>query len=82
MKGTYNRQLVFWTACLGMLLFGIGLIMLGSILPDLRLKHSLDAVEAGTLFSILPVGIILGSLLFGPVATGTVTGRSWPSQRC
>lgn len=67
MKGTYNRQLVFWTACLGMLLFGIGLIMLGSILPDLRLKHSLDAVEAGTLFSILPVGIILGSLLFGPV---------------
>jgi len=67
MKGTYNRQLVFWTACLGMLLFGIGLIMLGSILPDLRLKHSLDAVEAGTLFSILPIGIILGSLLFGPV---------------
>jgi fucose permease len=67
MKGTYNRLLVFRTACLGMLLFGIGLIMLGSILPDLRLKHSLDAVEAGTLFSILPVGIILGSLLFGPV---------------
>jgi len=67
MKGTYNRQLVFRAACLGMLLFGIGLIMLGSILPDLRLKHSLDAVEAGTLFSILPVGIILGSLLFGPV---------------
>lgn len=67
MKGTFNRQLVFRAACLGMLLFGIGLIMLGSILPDLRLKHSLDAVEAGTLFSILPVGIILGSLLFGPV---------------
>lgn len=67
MKLTYNSKLVFRAACLGMLLFGIGLIMLGSILPDLRLKHSLDAVEAGTLFSILPVGIILGSLLFGPV---------------
>jgi MFS family permease len=67
MKGTYNRQLVFWSACLGMLLFGIGLIMLGSVLPDLRLKHSLDAVQAGGLFSILPVGIIGGSLLFGPV---------------
>jgi len=67
MKDIYNRQLVFRAACLGMLLFGIGLIMLGAILPDLRLKHSLDAVEAGTLFSILPVGIILGSLLFGPV---------------
>lgn len=50
-----------------MLLFGIGLIMLGSVLPDLRVKHSLDAMEAGGLFSILPVGIILGSLLFGPV---------------
>lgn len=50
-----------------MLLFGIGLIMLGSVLPDLRVKHSLDAMEAGALFSILPVGIILGSLLFGPV---------------
>ncbi|MDM8003624.1 MAG: MFS transporter [Bacteroidota bacterium] len=67
MKGTYNRQLVFWAACLGMLLFGVGLIMLGSVLPDLRIRHSLDAVQAGALFSILPVGIIGGSLLFGPV---------------
>lgn len=50
-----------------MLLFGIGLIMLGAVLPDLRVRHSLDAVEAGTLFSILPIGIIAGSLLFGPV---------------
>lgn len=67
MKGTYNKQLVFWTACLGMLLFGIGLIMLGSVLPDLRVRHSLDAVEAGKLLSVLPIGIIGGSLLFGPV---------------
>ena len=50
-----------------MLLFGIGLIMLGSVLPDLRVRHSLDAVEAGTLLSVLPIGIIFGSLLFGPV---------------
>lgn len=67
MKGSYNRQIVFGLACLGMLLFGIGLIMLGAVLPDLRIKHSLDAVQAGTLFSVLPVGIIGGSLLFGPV---------------
>ncbi len=67
MSSTYNRQLVFWSACLGMLLFGIGLIMLGAVLPDLRIRHSLDAIEAGTLFSILPIGIIAGSLLFGPV---------------
>lgn len=67
MSGTYNRQLVFWSACLGMLLFGIALLTLGAILPDLRLRHSLSAVEAGTLFSILPIGVIAGSLLFGPV---------------
>jgi MFS family permease len=50
-----------------MLLFGVGLIMLGAVLPDLRVRHSLDAMQAGALFSILPVGIIGGSLLFGPV---------------
>lgn len=67
MSGTYNRRVVFWSACLGMLLFGIGLIILGAVLPDLRIRHSLDSVDAGTLFSVLPIGIIIGSLLFGPV---------------
>jgi MFS family permease len=67
MSNTYNRQLVFWSACLGMLIFGIGLITLGAVLPDLKLKHALDAVQAGTLFSILPIGTLAGSLLFGPV---------------
>jgi FHS family glucose/mannose:H+ symporter-like MFS transporter len=67
MTRVYNRKQVFWSACLGMLLFGIGLLTLGSVLPDLMIKHSLDAVGAGTLFSIMPLGIIGGSLLFGPV---------------
>jgi len=67
MSKTYNRPLVFWSACLGMLIFGIGLLTLGAVLPDLKIKHSLDAVEAGTLFSILPIGTLAGSLLFGPV---------------
>ena len=67
MTRTYSRKPVFWSACLGMLLFGIGLLTLGSVLPDLMIKHSLDAVGAGTLFSIMPLGIIGGSLLFGPV---------------
>src|SRR4030043_779209 len=64
----YNRRVVFWSACLGMLLFGIALISLGSITPDLKEKLSLDDFAAGTLFSILPLGILTGSLLFGPVA--------------
>jgi len=67
MTRDFNRKPVFWSAYLGMLLFGIGLLTLGSVLPDLMSKHSLDAVGAGTLFSIMPIGIIGGSLLFGPV---------------
>src|SRR5712675_514310 len=63
----YNKKLVFGAACFGMLLFGIGLITLGSMATDLKIKFHLDEISAGTLFSILPVGILAGSLLFGPV---------------
>jgi fucose permease len=62
----YNRKLVFAVACLGMLLFGICLITLGSIVPDLKGKIGLDDLSSGALFSILPFGILTGSLLFGP----------------
>ncbi len=50
-----------------MLLFGTGLITLGSIAIDLQQKFQLDKIESGTLFSILPFGILLGSLVFGPI---------------
>jgi MFS family permease len=50
-----------------MLFFGIGLITLGSVAPDLKVKLHLDAIASGTLFSILPLGILAGSLLFGPL---------------
>lgn len=63
----YNRRLVFRTACVGMLLFGIALITLGSVAPDLKLKLGLDALSSATLFAILPFGILAGSLIFGPV---------------
>ena len=49
-----------------MLLFGACLITLGTVATPLQVKFSLDAVASGTLFSILPVGILTGSLLFGP----------------
>ncbi len=64
----YSKKLVFWAACLGILLFGIALITLGSVAPNLREKFGLDEIEAGTLFSILPFGILAGSMLFGPIA--------------
>ncbi len=61
-----SSKIIFICACLGMLLFGISLITLGSVAPSLREKFQLDAIASGTLFSILPIGILAGSLLFGP----------------
>ena len=63
----YNKRVVFFAACFGMLLFGICLITLGSVASGLRVKFQLDELSAGTLFSILPLGILTGSLLFGPI---------------
>ena len=64
----YRRKLIFWSACTGMLLFGTSIIALGSIAPDLTGKLNLDEISSGTLFSIMPIGILAGSMLFGPIA--------------
>ncbi len=64
----YNKKLVFWSACLGMLLFGIALISLGSLAPGLREKLQLTEIEWGAMFSVLPFGVLIGSLFFGPIA--------------
>jgi MFS transporter, FHS family, glucose/mannose:H+ symporter len=63
----FRKRFVFLAACIGMLLFGIALITLGSVIPDLREKLGINDVSAGILFSILPFGIFSGSLLFGPI---------------
>lgn len=63
----YSKRVVFLASCGGMLLFGIALITLGSVIPDLRTKLRLDEISSGTLFSILPFGILAGSMIFGPV---------------
>ena len=68
MNKTYNKKLIFRASCAGILMFGIAVLVLGSIAPDLKIKLDLDEISAGTLFSILPVGMLAGSLLFGPVA--------------
>lgn len=62
-----KNTLIFIAACAGMFLFGITLITLGSVATDLKEKYQLTAVESGILFSILPLGILSGSLIFGPV---------------
>ena len=64
----YNKKIVFAMACLGLLLFGVSLITLGSITVDLKQKFVMDEIAKGALFSILPIGILTGSLLFGPLS--------------
>jgi MFS transporter, FHS family, glucose/mannose:H+ symporter len=63
-----STRVLFFASCLGLLLFGITLITLGSVAPSIQEKFSLDPAGSGTLFSILPIGIIVGSLIFGPFA--------------
>lgn len=63
----YKTKFVFFAACTGMLLFGIGIITLGSVAAGLKEKFNLDDISTGTLFSILPIGVLAGSLFFGPL---------------
>ncbi len=60
----YNRNKVFAAACIGLFLFGMTYITQGSIQPELIEKYQL---RTGLLGSILPIGILLGSLVFGPI---------------
>jgi MFS family permease len=62
----YKKRLVFWAACIGILFFGMAITTLGSVVPHLKIKFQLDDISTGALFSILPLGILVGSLFFGP----------------
>ncbi|PWT97625.1 MAG: MFS transporter [Bacteroidetes bacterium] len=50
-----------------MLLFGVSLITLGSVATPLREKFMLDEIGIAGMFSILPFGFLVGSLIFGPI---------------
>lgn len=58
---------MFVAACIGMCFFGISMITLGSVLPELAERFALSDEERTGLTTSLPGGILLGSLLFGPV---------------
>lgn len=62
-----QKRLAFLAACFGMLIFGITIVTLGSVAPALKEKFTLDNYAAGTLFSILPIGLVIGSLIVGPI---------------
>ena len=63
----YKRNQVFAAACMALFLFGMTLITLGSILPSLTIKFESQGLNKGILVSILPIGILAGSLIFGPI---------------
>ena len=62
----YRKNAVFAAACMGMLLFGISLLAMGSLLPSITERFQLGGVASGALVSILPFGLLAGSMIFGP----------------
>lgn len=63
----YNSNHVFAAASMGIFLFGIGLIALGSTLPEMLEKFKVSALDAGFVTSLMPFSILLGSIFFGPI---------------
>ncbi len=63
----FKKNLVFAAACIGMLLFGIVMISLGTINLFLTNKFGLNEITVGSLAALLPFGILAGSIVFGPI---------------
>jgi fucose permease len=63
----YRHRVVFAAACVGILVFGIMLTTLGAVLPSIIQRLGLDRTQAGSLLSLMSLGILAGSLVFGPV---------------
>ncbi|MBM3908598.1 MAG: MFS transporter [Gemmatimonadetes bacterium] len=64
---SYQRPFVFAAACMGMLMFGVSLLVIGPMLPGIAERFALDGTARGALVSLLPFGLLAGSLIFGPV---------------
>ncbi len=65
--GSYSKKLIFSAACLGMMMFGIVMAVLGSVLPSVIEKFRIDMANAGSLFFMMNMGMLFGSMVFGPV---------------
>lgn len=63
----YKKTLAFAAACIGMSFFGISMLTVGSVLPSLTTKLMLGTLQASALVTFLPIGILVGTLVFGPV---------------
>jgi len=65
--GRGNRRTLFVIASVGLLTFGIVLTTLGAVLPLVIDRFGIGRAAAGSLLLLNTIGIIIGSLLFGPV---------------
>ncbi len=63
-----SKKIAFTALFAGIALFGISMVVLGATLPLLKTRFDITDLQAGSLFAILPLGLLLGSVSFGPVA--------------
>jgi len=62
-----KRRSLFILCCLGMLAFGIVLTTIGAVLPSVIVRFGIDKIAAGSLLLLMSFGILVGSLVFGPL---------------
>ena len=62
-----NRRTLFAIACLGLLTFGIVFTTLGAVLPEVTARFALGKTAAGSLLTLSTFGVVVGSLVFGPI---------------
>ncbi len=63
----YNRKIVLWAAYLSLFVVGISMAVLGSALPSIIAKFGIGKQDAGSLFLMLSFGLLIGSMIFGPI---------------
>lgn len=61
------KRVAFAAACLGILIFGIVMAILGALLPSIITKFGMEMSEAGSLFMVMTMGMLVASILFGPL---------------
>jgi MFS transporter, FHS family, glucose/mannose:H+ symporter len=62
-----SRKSLFYASCLAIFMFGVSLTVLGAMLPTIMDSFGIDKANAGALFFLLSLGMLIGSLLFGPI---------------
>lgn len=61
------KRMAFAAACLGILIFGIVMAILGALLPSIIVKFGMEMSGAGSLFMVMTLGMLAGSIFFGPL---------------